>query len=249
MHLCCATPATANTSPVVGTLRPTGGVTSTRAARRLRHAGRGRAASHPAVLLYRRRHVRGNSSRHAQLMDGSTDLGTVALAFTLGAFGPGQKGTFQNTTPITVPVTASALPYPSTIAVSGLYGTDRQGDGDPQRSQSHLSGRRRRAAGRSGGQSVVRMSVRRRPGGTRPASPSPSTMPPRCPSRRQPPRLGHLPARELRERADPFSSPAPAGRIGRAFRLQRPIRTAPGASSTRTTSRPWMAGASPPAGA
>ena len=45
-----------------------------------------------------------------QLKDGSTDLGTVAFAFTLGAFGPGQKGTFQNTTPISLPVGPPLFP-------------------------------------------------------------------------------------------------------------------------------------------
>src|SRR5207248_7737953 len=52
-----------------------------------------------------------------QLQDGAVNLGTVAFSFNF----PG-VATFSNTTAITIPDHGSAVPYPSSINVSGLTG-------------------------------------------------------------------------------------------------------------------------------
>ncbi|MCL5097165.1 MAG: hypothetical protein M1608_06505 [Candidatus Omnitrophica bacterium] len=54
-----------------------------------------------------------------QLSDGTTPLGQVTFAYTLGS----TKTTFSNASAISIPDHGAATPYPSTISVSGLVGT------------------------------------------------------------------------------------------------------------------------------
>ncbi len=58
-----------------------------------------------------------------QLQDGPTNLGTVTFTITLGAIQTTGPTTFSNSTPIVIPSSGAAVPYPSNIAVSGLTGT------------------------------------------------------------------------------------------------------------------------------
>ena len=55
-----------------------------------------------------------------QLQDGEVNLGVVTYTLTLGATSP---TSFANSSPITIPASGPASPYPSSIAVSGLTGT------------------------------------------------------------------------------------------------------------------------------
>lgn len=58
-----------------------------------------------------------------QLQDGATNLGTVSYPLTLGGTAAGSAGPFANAGSITIPNTGSGSPYPSTISVSGVVGT------------------------------------------------------------------------------------------------------------------------------
>ena len=57
------------------------------------------------------------------LQDGATNLGTVTYSATLGAILTTGPTTFSNATPVVIPSSGAATPYPSSIVVSGLTGT------------------------------------------------------------------------------------------------------------------------------
>ena len=64
-----------------------------------------------------------NITLSLQLQDGATNLGTVTFTITLGAIATSGPTTFSNTTPVVIPTSGAATPYPSNIVVSGLTGT------------------------------------------------------------------------------------------------------------------------------
>jgi hypothetical protein len=58
-----------------------------------------------------------------QLQDGATNFGNVTYSVRLGNILTSAPTTFSNSTPVTIPTSGAAVPYPSNINVSGLTGT------------------------------------------------------------------------------------------------------------------------------
>jgi subtilisin-like proprotein convertase family protein len=65
----------------------------------------------------------GNVVATLQLQDGATSYGTVSYTLRLGSTASNTYGPFSNTGAITIPNSGAGSPYPSTISVSGVAGT------------------------------------------------------------------------------------------------------------------------------
>ncbi len=120
-----------NTTNLVATLLPTGGVTSPGGPQSYGVVmGSGPSVARPYTFT-----AAGNCGENITLtlalQDGTTDLGTISYTLRLGTVGAESAPvTFANTTPIIIPGTgtgatvgAPANPYSSDIVVSGLTGT------------------------------------------------------------------------------------------------------------------------------
>ena len=110
----------ADTTNLVGTLLPTGGVTSPSGPQNygvLRVSG----DSVPRLFSFTAAGTNGQRlTATFQLRDGTLDLGTGSFTYTLGRTATG----FTNSTPITINDSPNpSTPYPSTINVSGVIGT------------------------------------------------------------------------------------------------------------------------------
>jgi hypothetical protein len=64
----------------------------------------------------------GSIVANLRLQDGTANLGTIGVAFNMGSLSVVTQN-FSNSGLITIQDNTSALPYPSTISVSGLTGT------------------------------------------------------------------------------------------------------------------------------
>jgi subtilisin-like proprotein convertase family protein len=119
-----------NTSNLVATLQPTGGVAGPSGPQNYGVV----VASGPAVTRPFTFTAQGtcgsNITLTLALQDGATNLGTVTFTMQLGTTVAGAPTAFSNTTSVTIPATgtgattgAPANPYPSNITVAGLTGT------------------------------------------------------------------------------------------------------------------------------
>jgi hypothetical protein len=117
-----------NTTNLVATLQPTGGVIPVTTAQTygVLTAG-GAPVGRPFTFLVDKVLACGSKlTATLQLQDGATDLGSVAFGFTLGTTIAGSTVSFANTAPLTIPAGAPgstagvAAPYPAVINVSGI---------------------------------------------------------------------------------------------------------------------------------
>lgn len=112
---------TAPTTNVVATLQATGGVTAPSAAQSYGALAAGGAPVTNAFSFTASGDCGGTVTATVSLVDGSTDLGTVAYTFTLGGTLTTTL-TNSNAAAITITDNAVASPYPSSITMSGLGG-------------------------------------------------------------------------------------------------------------------------------
>ncbi|MEI9947263.1 MAG: S8 family serine peptidase [Chitinophagaceae bacterium] len=120
---------TGNSSNLVATLLPTGGVTSPSGPQTYGVVTGGGPAVKKPFTFTAAGNCGDNITLTLSLKDGAADLGTVTYTLQLGTVNVFAPTTFSNTTPILVPGTgtgatggAPASPYSSDIAVSGLTG-------------------------------------------------------------------------------------------------------------------------------
>ncbi len=121
--LSLANTGTGDTSSLVATLLPSGGVLSPGGPQSYGVlAAGGPSVSRPFTFTAAGT-CGGTLTATLALQDGASDLGTASFTFTLGSIAPGGTGTFSNTGAITIPSSGSGTPYPSSINVSGLTGS------------------------------------------------------------------------------------------------------------------------------
>jgi uncharacterized repeat protein (TIGR01451 family) len=116
ISLALANVGSADTANLVATLQPTGGVNSPSGPQSYGVLVRG-GPSVARTFTFNATAGSGLIVARLQLQDGATDLGTVSFVYSLPI-----TTSFANATPIQIPDHGSALPYPSTIAVSGVTG-------------------------------------------------------------------------------------------------------------------------------
>ena len=112
-----------NTSNLVATLLPTGGVVGPSGPQSYGVV----VSSGPSVTrpyTFTASGVCGsNITLTLALQDGANNLGTIIYTMQLGTSVPGSPQTFSNTASITIPDVGAGSPYPSSITVSGVAGT------------------------------------------------------------------------------------------------------------------------------
>jgi hypothetical protein len=123
VSLSLANTGTGDTSNLVATLLPSGGVLAPSGPQTYGVLVAGGPAAARPFSLTAAGACGGTLGATLQLQDGAADLGTASFTFTLGATAPGGAGTFSNTGGITIPSSGSGTPYPSSINVTGLTGT------------------------------------------------------------------------------------------------------------------------------
>lgn len=111
-----------STENLVATLQATGGVTNPGDPQNYGAVAAGETSGKPFTFT-----ASGNCGDNITLtlalQDGATDFGTISYTLRLGTVGaPGSPVTFSNTTPVIIPTSGLANPYPSNISVSGLTG-------------------------------------------------------------------------------------------------------------------------------
>jgi subtilisin-like proprotein convertase family protein len=124
-----ANAGSANTTNLVATLLPTGGVQTPSGPQAYGVIATDGTSAARTFSFVPAGTCGGTVTATLQLQDGTTDLGTVSFPLTLGTTAAGSAGPFSNNTLIRIPGTAptgtsgAASPYPSTISVSGVTGT------------------------------------------------------------------------------------------------------------------------------
>jgi subtilisin-like proprotein convertase family protein len=124
-----ANAGSADTTNVVATLLPTGGVQTPNGPQTYGVIPTNGSSVARTFSFVPAGTCGGTVTATLQLQDGATSLGTVSYPLTLGTIAPGSAGPFANATNIKIPATAptgtsgNASPYPSAISVSGVAGT------------------------------------------------------------------------------------------------------------------------------
>jgi len=112
---------TANASNLVATLRAVGGVVSPSSPQNYGTLTVGGPAVSRSFTFSASGNCGDTLRAVLQLQSGPNDLGFVTNSFLLGAFSS-RTNIFANSSPIAIPGSGSAEPYPSTITVSGITG-------------------------------------------------------------------------------------------------------------------------------
>jgi len=118
-----ANAGSADTTNVVATLLPTGGVQTPSGPQSYGAIPTNGSSVARTFSFVPAGTCGGTVTATLQLQDGATSLGTVSYPLTLGTTAAGSAGPFANPTSITIPNSGSGSPYPSTISVSGVTGT------------------------------------------------------------------------------------------------------------------------------
>lgn len=114
---------TGNTSNLVATLLPTGGVTSPGGPQSYGALTSGGASVSRAFNFVVDASCGGTVVATLQLQDGAKNLGTVSFPLTVGATIANSFGPITNTTAMTIPAVGTSVPYPTAVNVSGAFGT------------------------------------------------------------------------------------------------------------------------------
>jgi len=123
VSLSLANTGTGDTTNLVATLLPSGGVLAPSGPQSYGLLAAGGPAVARPFSLTAAGACGGSLVATLQLQDGASDLGQASFTFTLGATAPGGSGIFTNSGAITIPSSGSGTPYPSSINVTGLTGT------------------------------------------------------------------------------------------------------------------------------
>jgi len=113
---------TASTTNLTVTLLATNGVTSPSAPQNYGALAFGGGVAARTFTFTSAGSCGGSMVANLRLQDGAANLGTIGVAFNMGSLLVATQN-FSNSGSITIQDNTSALPYPSTISVSGLTGT------------------------------------------------------------------------------------------------------------------------------